>query len=197
MNNLLINLKNITMKKVILGLSALCMLAMTSCKEDAASKVNSDNVAIAAERDANAGDLPTISFDKEVHDFGIIANGTPVETVFKYTNTGNSMLVVSNVKSTCGCTIPSDYTRQVAPGETGQFTVEFNGKGNGNKITKAITMTTNTEKGNEQVKISAFVEADPNAKTASATASATPSILTSPVAKKSSTQPGHEGHNHD
>ncbi len=154
------------MKKVILGLSALCLVAFTSCKENAASKVNSDNVAQAAERDANAGELPMIKFDKEIHDFGTIANGTPVETKFTYTNTGNSMLVVSNVKSTCGCTVPSNYTRQVAPGESGEFTVKFNGKGNGNKVTKAITMTTNTAKGNEQVRITAFVEADPNAKPA-------------------------------
>lgn len=185
------------MKKVILGLSALCMVAFSSCKDNAASKVNSENVAIAAERDANAGNLPSISFDKEVHDFGTIANGTPVETTFKYTNSGNSMLVVSNVKSTCGCTVPTDYTRQVAPGETGQFTVKFDGKGNGNKVTKAITMTTNTSRGNEQVRISAFVEADPNAKTPAA---ATPSMLTTPAApaqRKYSTQPGHEGHNHD
>ena len=152
------------MKKVILGLSALCLVAFTSCKENAANKVNSDNVAQAAARDANAGELPMIKFDKEVHDFGTIANGTPVETKFTYTNTGNSMLVVSNVKSTCGCTVPSNYTRQVAPGETGEFSVKFNGKGNGNKVTKAITMTTNTAKGNEQVRITAFVEADPNAK---------------------------------
>ena len=166
------------MKKVILGLGALCMIAFTSCKDNAASKVNSENVAIAAERDANAGNLPVITFDKEVHDFGTIANGTPVETVFRYTNTGNSMLVVSNVKSTCGCTVPSDYTKQVAPGETGQFTVKFNGKGNGNKVTKAVTMTTNTAKGNEQVKITAFVEADPNAKTP-VTTSAASSVLQS------------------
>ena len=166
------------MKKVILGLGALYMIAFTSCKDDAASKVNSENVALAAERDANAGNLPVITFDKETHDFGSIANGTPVETVFKYTNTGNSMLVVSNVKSTCGCTVPSDYTKQVAPGETGQFTVKFNGKGNGNKVTKAVTMTTNTAKGNEQVKITAFVEADPNAKTP-ATTSAASSVLQS------------------
>ncbi len=45
------------MKKVILGLSALCMVAFTSCKEDAASKIKSENVAVAAERDANAGDF--------------------------------------------------------------------------------------------------------------------------------------------
>ncbi|RZN83235.1 MAG: DUF1573 domain-containing protein [Winogradskyella sp.] len=185
------------MKKVILGLGALCMLAFTSCKDNASSKVNSENVALAAERDANAGNLPMIKFDKETHDFGTIENGTPVETVFKYTNIGNSMLVVSNVKSTCGCTVPSNYTKQVAPGESGEFAVKFNGKGNGNKVTKAITMTTNTAKGNEQVKITAFVEKDPNAKTpAQATASGTSSILQAQP-KKSSTKPGHEGHNHD
>ena len=183
------------MKKFILGLSALSMIAFSSCKEDAASKINSENVAIAAERDANAGNLPMISFDKEVHDFGTIENGTPVETIFKYTNTGNSMLVVSNIKSTCGCTVPKNWTKEVAPGETGEFAVKFNGKGNGNKVTKAVTMTTNTAKGNEQVRITAFVEADPNAKTPTASTS-TPMMLQQ-QAKKSSTQPGHEGHNHD
>ena len=183
------------MKKVILALSALCMVALTSCKDDAASKVKSENVAVAAERDANAGDFPVIQFDKTEHDFGTIENGTPVQTVFKYTNTGNTMLVVSDVKSTCGCTVPSDYTKQVAPGETGQFTVEFNGKGNGNQVSKTVTMTTNTAKGNEQVKISAFVEADPNAvnKPATATATSGQSIMTT---QQTSTQPGHEGHNH-
>jgi hypothetical protein len=59
-------------------------------------------------------------------------------------------------------------------------------------------MTTNTAKGNEQVRITAFVEADPNAP-AQATP-ATSSMLTAPAAsaqRKFSTQPGHEGHNHD
>ena len=182
------------MKKIILGLSALSMIAFTSCKENAASKVNSENVAVAAERDANAGDFPVITFDKELHDFGSIENGTPVQTVFKYTNTGNSMLVVSNVKATCGCTVPTDWTREVAPGETGEFSVEFNGKGNGNKVSKTITMTTNTSKGNEAVRISAFVEADPNA--AKPAAAGAQSILTQPTTK-TSTQPGHEGHNHN
>ena len=170
------------------------MVSFTSCKEDAASKVKSENVAIAAERDANAGDFPVVAFDKMEHDFGTIANGTPVETKFKYTNTGNSMLVVSNIKSTCGCTVPSNWTKEVAPGETGEFTVKFNGKGNGNKVTKSVTLTTNTEKGSEVVKISAFVEADPNAaKKEAGTAAVTPLS----TMQQTSTQPGHEGHNHN
>ncbi|GAB4162726.1 MAG: DUF1573 domain-containing protein [Winogradskyella sp.] len=179
------------MKKIVLGLSALCIVAFTSCKDDAASKVNSENVAVAAERDANAGNFPVMELDKMVHDFGTIENGTPVETIFKYTNTGNSMLVVSNIKSTCGCTVPSNYTKEVAPGETGQFTVKFNGKGNG-KVSKSLTMTTNTEKGTEVVKITAMVN-NPNA--AQNTAVKTNPLSTS--ATKTSTQPGHEGHNHD
>ncbi len=181
------------MKKVILGLSALCMVAFTSCKDDAASKIKSENVAVAAERDANAGNFPVMELDKMEHDFGKLMNGTPVETIFKYTNTGNSMLVVSNIKSTCGCTVPSNYTKEVAPGETGQFTVKFNGKGNG-KVTKSLTMTTNTEKGTEVVKITALVEKDPNAPEKTAKPSVNP--LATPTTK-TSTQPGHEGHNHN
>ncbi len=180
------------MKKVILGLSALCMVVFTSCKEDAASKVKSENVAVAAERDANAGNFPVIALDKTTHDFGTIMDGTPVETVFNYTNTGNSMLVVSNIKSTCGCTVPNNWTKEVAPGESGQFTVKFNGKGNG-KVSKSLTMTTNTEKGKEVVKITAMVQKDPSAPAqAAGKASINPLSTT-----KTSTQPGHEGHNHD
>lgn len=151
------------MKKVVLGLSALCMIALTSCKEDATSKIDSENVAAAAERDASSSEFPTISFDEKEHDFGTIVNGTPVETKFKYTNTGDSPLVVSNIKSTCGCTVPSDWNRDpLAPGESSEFTVKFNGKGT-NQVQKTITLTTNTEKGSETVKIKAFVEPDPSA----------------------------------
>lgn len=188
------------MKKLMLGVSALCLIAFTSCKDDAASKINSENVADAAQRDANAGNFPTISFNETEHDFGTIKDGTPVETVFKYTNTGKTPLVISDIKSTCGCTVPSDWSREpLAPGATGQFTAKFNGKGNG-LTTKTITLTTNTEKGTEAVKIKAFIEADPNTPVKAAPATGMPQSImqqntTTPV--KSSTQPGHEGHNHD
>ena len=69
-------------------------------------------------------------------------------------------------------------------------------KGNGNKVSKSITMTTNTEKGKEVVKITAFVEKDPNAPARTAPATTGTNPLATP-AVKSSTQPGHEGHNHD
>lgn len=150
------------MKKVILGLSTLCLVAFTSCKEDAASKIKAENVAVAAERDASVGDFAVLTFDKSEHDFGEIEEGTPVETVFTYTNTGKTPLVISDIKSTCGCTVPKDWSKEpLAPGATDKFTVKYNGKGK-NNITKTVTVTANTEKGKEAVKIKAFVKPDPN-----------------------------------
>ena len=186
------------MKKVMLGVSALCLVAFMSCKDDATSKIKSENVADAAERDASSGNFATLSFEEAEHDFGTIQHGTPVETIFKYKNTGKSPLVVSNIQSTCGCTVPSDWTKQVAPGETGEMKVKFDGKGNG-VVTKAITLTTNTEKGAETVRIKATIEGGANAQQqpmVQQPTAGTQSIMQQP-ARKYSTQPGHEGHNHD
>ena len=151
------------MKKVLVVLSAICLVGFTSCKEDATKKIDAENVAAAAERDAKANVFPVMEFDKTEHDFGEIASGTPVETVFTYKNVGEAPLVITDVKSSCGCTIPKDWSREpLAPGESGKFTVKFNGKG-ANKVTKVVTVTANTKTGRETVKISAFVKPDPNA----------------------------------
>lgn len=153
------------MKKVILGLSALCMIAFTSCKEDATQKIDEKNVAEAAERDANSSKFPVITFDKSEHDFGEIEAKTNVETTFSYTNTGDAPLVITDIKSSCGCTVPQDWSKEpLAPGDSGSFTVKFNGSGK-NKVSKTVTVTANTEKGKETVKITAFVKPDPNAVT--------------------------------
>ena len=151
------------MKKVLVVLSAICLVGFTSCKEDATKKIDAENVAAAAERDAKANVFPVMEFDKTEHDFGEIASGTPVQTVFTYKNVGEAPLVITDVKSSCGCTIPKDWSREpLAPGESGKFTVKFNGKGT-NKVTKVVTVTANTKTGRETVKISAFVKPDPNA----------------------------------
>ncbi|SHI58460.1 DUF1573 domain-containing protein [Algibacter luteus] len=150
------------MKKIILGLSAMCLIAFTSCKEDATKKIDETNIAVAAERDAVASKFPVIEFDKTEHDFGEIEAKSKVETTFKYKNTGDAPLVITDIKSSCGCTVPQNWSREpLMPGDSGEFTVNFNGSGS-NKISKTITVTANTEKGSEVVKITAFVKPDPN-----------------------------------
>ena len=112
---------------------------------------------MASVRDNSPSKFPAMSFDKTTHDFGVIQNGTPVETVFSYTNTGQAPLVIADIKSTCGCTVPKDWSREpLNPGESSQFTVKFDGKGL-NNTSKTVTVTANTQTGRETVKITAFI----------------------------------------
>ncbi|WP_149275177.1 DUF1573 domain-containing protein [Pareuzebyella sediminis] len=144
------------MKKVLLTLSVFSVLALVSCKEDASSKVKSDNVAQAAERDEAGKQVPVMAFEETEHDFGTIEQGTPQETIFKFTNTGDAPLIITNATSSCGCTVPDPPKDPIAPGESGELLVKFNGSGQ-NQVTKTITVTANTEKGSEMLRIKAFV----------------------------------------
>lgn len=144
------------MKKSVFIVAALMAFVFTSCKDNAADKVSEENVAAAAERDAEAGKFPVMEFEKTTHDFGTIEQGTPVETLFKFTNTGESDLVIVDAKSSCGCTVPEYPKAPIAPGESGELLVKFNGSGK-NQVSKTVTITANTEKGKEMLSIKAFV----------------------------------------
>lgn len=143
------------MKKLVFTLSL--MMVFISCKENATSKIKSDNVAVAAERDEAAKLVPVMSFDKSEHDFGTIEQNAAQQTVFKFTNTGNGPLIITDAKSSCGCTIP-EYPKNtpIAPGDSGELLVKFNGTGQ-NQVTKTITVKANTVKGSELLRIKAFV----------------------------------------
>lgn len=144
------------MKKALLTLSVFSVLAFVSCKENASSKIKSDNVAQAAQRDEAGKQIPVMTFEKSEHDFGTIQQGTPQETVFNFTNTGNAPLIITSATSSCGCTVPNPPKDPIAPGETGELVVKFNGTGQ-NQVTKNITVNANTEKGSEILRIKAFV----------------------------------------
>ncbi len=146
------------MKRILFASVLVLSLGFFSCKENATKKVKAANVEVAAQRDQAATKLPVMTFDKTEHDFGNISAGTPVETVFKFTNTGEAPLIITNATSSCGCTVP-EYPKNtpIAPGDTGELLVKFNGSGK-NQVTKTVTVTANTAKGSEQLKIKAFVE---------------------------------------
>jgi len=145
------------MKRIFFTLSLASVLVLFSCKENASSKIDASNVEVAAIRDAAAKSLPVIEFDKIEHDFGTIEQNAPQETIFTFTNTGDAPLIITDATSSCGCTIP-DYPKNspIAPGETGEMLVKFNGAGQ-NQVTKTITVTANTEKGTETLRIKAFI----------------------------------------
>ena len=149
------------MKNILTLVFVLVAFTFTSCKEgNASTKIKTENVKAAAVRDAkiNLGS-PIIEWDKTEHDFGTIEQGDKVETVFTLTNVGKGDLIITNAKGSCGCTVPKWPNEAVKPGKTAEVKVVFNSRGKKNKTTNTITLTTNTEKGNEIVRIKAFVNA--------------------------------------
>jgi hypothetical protein len=83
-------------------------------------------------------------FNEEKHDFGKVAQGTPVTTVFTYINVGVEPLILTEVKPTCGCTI-ADYTKTpVKKGESGKITITYNAAVVG-PFTKTIVVTSNAK----------------------------------------------------
>ena len=59
----------------------------------------------------------------------------------EFTNTGNEPLVISDVKSTCGCTVPSKPKEPNMPGKTDKIEVKYNM--NPGPIRKTITIESN------------------------------------------------------
>ncbi|WP_395808769.1 DUF1573 domain-containing protein [Daejeonella sp.] len=65
-------------------------------------------------------------FEKETHDFGKIPQGKPVSVEFKFTNTGNEPLIITNIESVCGCTVPKYTNTPILKGQSGTITVTYN-----------------------------------------------------------------------
>ncbi|MGZ3749923.1 MAG: DUF1573 domain-containing protein [Mucilaginibacter sp.] len=83
-------------------------------------------------------------FNEEKHDFGKVPQGTPVTTVFEFTNIGKEPLILTEVRPTCGCTI-ADYTRPpVKSGEKGIIKITYNAAAPG-AFNKTIVVTSNAK----------------------------------------------------
>ena len=85
---------------------------------------------------------PEISFEKTVIDYGTVNKGDNGIREFVFKNSGNAPLIISNVKSTCGCTIPKKPEKPILPGESEKIQVKYDTKRVG-FIRKSITVTSN------------------------------------------------------
>ena len=84
----------------------------------------------------------TIKFENLVHDYGTIYQGTDGNCEFKFINEGDEPLVLSSVRSSCGCTIPSYPKDPILPGQSNVIKVSYDTKRIGT-ISKQITVVSN------------------------------------------------------
>lgn len=93
---------------------------------------------------------PSISVDKDVHDYGEIEKGGDPYCEFVVTNTGTEPLIISNARGSCGCTVPEWSKDPILPGKTSTIKVRYDTKRVG-PINKSVTLTTNAV--NEPTKV--------------------------------------------
>ena len=87
----------------------------------------------------------TASWGKVEHDFGNVDQDSQNKHVFKFRNSGEEPLVISNAKGSCGCTVPNYPREPIAPGEFGEIEVVYSPGKQQNQQTKTVTITANTE----------------------------------------------------
>ena len=85
---------------------------------------------------------PEIEFETTTIDYGVIQNGSDGKRDFSFKNTGTANLIITNIRSSCGCTIPKKPEAPIAPGEVSKIIVSYDTKRIG-PFKKTITVSTN------------------------------------------------------
>ncbi len=124
------------MKRLLYSLTiGTLLLGVISCKNSG----NSDG------SDKKTKERTTIEFPETNYDFGNITAGEKVTHVFKFKNTGDVPLEVTQAMPSCGCTIPEWTEDPIEPGEEGKIEVMFNSEGRSGMQHKSITVVANTK----------------------------------------------------
>jgi hypothetical protein len=125
-------------RTLVLAIAAVMLTGMVSAqnkKEKVSAKNEKETVATI--------DGPSFSWNESTHEFGKIHKGTPVATTFDFTNNGNKPILISNVGTSCGCTV-ADYSKEsILPGKKGYVKVTYNAA-NGGVFNKTVTVHANT-----------------------------------------------------
>lgn len=134
------------MKKIISALLLVAGFAMAGFAQEGAAAVDSANMAV-------------IKFDTQVHDFGKLPYAGDGTHVFTFTNTGKTALVLTNVRATCGCTIPEWNREPIAPGKSDKITVKYDTRRTG-PFTKTVTVQSNASNSTLQLTIKGEIQAE-------------------------------------
>jgi len=100
-----------------------------------------------------------INFKEDTVDYGTIEKGSDGVRVFEFTNTGDAPLIISDVKSSCGCTVPKKPNGPIAPGASSTIEVKYDTNRVG-PIRKTVTVYSNASEPMVALKIKGEVKSD-------------------------------------
>lgn len=133
------------------------VLLLSACNQDS-GRIPTDVVTNPRSATGDAENtLPVIAFEKDYHDFGRLVSGEKVTIGFKFKNTGKSDLVLSQVKTGCGCTVSKFPREPIKPGEGGLIQVSFDSTGRNGIQNQTVTVVSNCQPNQTILRIKAMI----------------------------------------
>ena len=130
--------------KHIFPILLLALGLMTSCGSKGNDTLSTDLVNNPKSAEQPTGKEPIITFDKTEHEFGKLLQGEVVTYSFHFTNTGNAPLLITEVKTSCGCTA-GDFPREpIKPGQDGLIKATYDSKGHHGFQSRTLSVISNT-----------------------------------------------------
>lgn len=136
-------------------------LSMISCDDAKTSDgLSSDliNNPVTATNDGDLNVLPKFKFKTTDHDFGNVIEGVKVAYKFRFTNVGNSDLVINQVKTSCGCTVSRFPKHAIKPGESNFIELTFDSSRRKGFNHKNATVLANTQPNVVTLNLKAMVQ---------------------------------------
>ncbi|MDZ7879640.1 MAG: DUF1573 domain-containing protein [Saprospiraceae bacterium] len=99
---------------------------------------------ISADGKMDTANMAKIVFETSTHDFGSITEGEVIKHIFTFKNVGAVPLVISDIQTSCGCTVPEWQRAPIAVGGSSEVRVQFNSEGKNGVQEKPIRVIANT-----------------------------------------------------
>jgi hypothetical protein len=87
---------------------------------------------------------PAVTPEVLEYDFGEVAQGDKITYSFRFRNSGDELLEISSVSSSCGCTAALLSSRRIAPGDMGEIKATFDSSRFRGEVSKTITLKNNS-----------------------------------------------------
>ena len=143
--------------KHLLSFLFLALCLFTACGDKGSGGLSTDLVNNPKSASDTSEKQAVITFEKTEHDFGNVLQGEVVTCSFHFTNTGNVPLLISQVSTSCGCTV-GDYPRDpIAPGKSGVIKATYDSKGHHGFQKRTLTVMSNTMPSNNVLILKAKV----------------------------------------
>lgn len=101
--------------------------------------------------------LPELTFENKIHNFDTIKYNEPVNCNFKFKNTGKADLLIKNIISTCGCSVPEWNKLPYKRKGKGVIKITFNARTKGSFF-KTLIVESNGKTPSQAITIRGYVK---------------------------------------